>query len=110
MSEILPFQPSISHYEFSTGFVGDEFVFNVRWNGRAESWFIDILARDRTHIASGLKLVLGTLIGGRSTDPRFPQGVFQVIDLSGDFRDAGFDDLGTRVIVYFYSNTELGIV
>lgn len=110
MPEILPFVPEQATYEFSTGLGGEEFVFNVRWNGRDEAWFIDILASDRTQILSGIKIVCGTLLGDRNTDPRFPNGVLQAIDLSGDQLDATFEDLGIRVVIYFFSDEELDAI
>ena len=51
--------------------------------------------------------MLGAFLGRRCVDPRFPAGVMVAVDTSGEGRDAGLDDLGTRVQVLFYSGEEI---
>jgi hypothetical protein len=83
------------------------YILDVRWNDRDGAWYFDMLDIDDDPIRMGIKIVLGTALGWRSTDPRFPNGGIFAEDLSGEGRDATIDDLGTRVMVYYYTVAEL---
>jgi hypothetical protein len=103
---LLPLQPSIASYRFSTELAGDEFLIDVRWNSRDESWYLDVLLPDETLIMAGLRVVLGAL-GIRYSDSRRPRGMLLAYDRSGEAREAGFDDIGERVVVLFFTVDEL---
>ena len=107
MPVALPFAPSIADYRVGTTLDGVQYILDVRWNGRDSAWFFDFLAEDETPIRRGIKVVLGTSLGGRTADAAFPRGIIIAADLSGAGRDAGFDDIGTRVLVYFFPLSEL---
>lgn len=107
MPAALPIVPSVPNYRFSTSLDGTQYVFDVRWNARAESWYLDISDESDEIIARGLRMVLGAALGSRSADPRFPAGVLIMFDNEGTGRDAGFDDMGTRVSLLFYTAAEL---
>ena len=107
MAKALPFEPSTPFYTVSTTLSGTVYILNVRWNGRDEAWYFDLLASDGSPIRIGIKVVLGALLGGRCVDPRFPPGRIIAGDLSGEGRDATIDDIGRRVMVYYYENAEL---
>jgi len=107
MPQQLPLVPSLPNYRFTTTLDGTSFVFDVRWNARDEAWYMDISDALASPIALGMKVVLGTLLGSRVSDARFPAGIFFAADLSNQGLDAGFDDLGARVVVQYISNTEL---
>lgn len=111
MIQVLPLVPSVPRYDFSTVLDGETFGFTVYWNARDEAWYFDLFAEDETPIRYGVKIVLGSPLGRRTVNPAFPNGIMLAQDLSGEERDAGFDDLGTRVVVYFFTPddlTELG--
>lgn len=101
MPQQLPLSSAQTNYRFGTSLGGVQYTIDVRWNGRDEAWYADILTEDATPIRRGIKLVLGGLLGGRVIDPRFPDGVLLAVDLARLGRDAGLDDLGDRVAVYF---------
>jgi hypothetical protein len=106
MSVLIPLQPSIPNYRVGTALEGVQYTLDVRWNGRDEAWYLDLLLEDETPVVHGLKLVLGAAIGSGITNPDFPPGVFVCRDLSNEGRDAGLDDMGTRVVVYFFPHSE----
>ena len=106
MAAILPLQPSIPNYRVGIALEGVQYIFDVRWNGRDTAWYLDVLQEDETPIAHGLKLVLGASIGSGITNPNFPPGVFVCRDLSNEGLDAGLDDMGTRIVVYFIPHSE----
>lgn len=103
--QILPFVPSIGNYQFETYIEDVNYVFDVRWNERDAAWYFDISDADGKVISSGLKLVIGANVGRYSNNPLFTQGVFAVVDTSGEQRDPGFDDIGIgrRVEVRYYN-------
>ena len=103
MAVALPLVPSDPSYEFVTSLGVATYTVGVRWNGRDGAWYLDLADADGDPIRSGLKIALGVLIGDRSTDPRWPAGVFLVTESSGTGLDAGIDDLGARVRVLFLS-------
>jgi hypothetical protein len=111
-SEIVGFIPSDPFYEFSSTIDSIALTFNVRWNGRDLSWYFDVLDADRNPIVEGIKLVLGTYLGRRvgARHPLFLNGAFFAQDTSGANREAGFDDLGTRVRVYYATEFDLAAI
>lgn len=107
MIQQLPLVPATPNYRVGTSLDGVSYVFDVRWNGRAAAWYVDILDEEADPICVGLKVVLGAALGARSADPRRPAGLLMASDLSGEGREATFDDLGSRVVVYFYPFADL---
>ena len=107
MATQLPFIPNEFQYRVNTVVEGTEFIFDMRWNGRDSAWYMDLLDIEGDIIRAGMKIVLGSAIGIRSADARFPDGFFSASDLSNSGVDAGFDDLGVRVVVFFFTFEEL---
>jgi hypothetical protein len=87
----------------STTLDGVDFALDVRWNSREESWYLDINTSDGIAIKQGIKIVLGAKLGVTS-HPLRPTGTFLAVDLSGAGLKPTLDDLGTRVIVLYYSD------
>ncbi len=83
------------------------YILDLRWNNVTAAWYLDVFDGDEDPIRTGLKLMLGTLIGGRVTDSRWPNGFFFIADLSGQDVDANFQALGDRVRLYFIDNDEV---
>lgn len=100
---VIPLEPSIPWYRITAALGETSYIFDVKWNARDAAWYFDLLEIDETPIAHGLKIVLGTLIGRRIKHPLFQQGVFAALDLTKQWRDAGFDDIGTRVQLRYYT-------
>jgi hypothetical protein len=97
----LPLIPSVPFYRVSTTLDDDVFLLDLKWNTRDAAWYMTILTPDEDVIVAEVKIVLGTLLGARSTDPRMPAGILQVCDLAGTGVDATLDDLGERVVIYY---------
>lgn len=107
MPQQIPLIPSEPFYSFTTTLDGTDYQFDVRWNARDGAWYFDLLTVEDEMIRAGNKIVLGASPGGLSADAEFPAGLFLVLDTSGDGRDATFDDMGTRVLMYFYTDAEI---
>ncbi len=106
MPVMLNIAPGVPHARMTTTLDGTPYILDLRWNARAATWLLDVLADDETPIVHGLALVLGTLAGRRVADLRMP-GCFTVTDLSGQHRESTADDLGSRVVVHFWPYSEL---
>lgn len=102
----LPFESGPAFQRFATSIAGTTYVINLRWSGRDAAWYFDLADVNESPIVSGIKIVQGALLGRRCADPRFPPGILWAVDLSNQKLDATFDDLGTRVVVYFYPFAE----
>lgn len=102
----LPLVGSEAFQRFGTTLLGTFYLFDFRWNTRDGAWYFDLLDEFESPIVSGVKVVLGVELGRRTTDQRMPKGVFWAADLSAQGLDATLDDLGTRVVIYFYPFTE----
>lgn len=107
MPQLIPLIPSEAFYSFSTTLDGVDYQFDVRWNARDAAWYFDILTVDQVMIRAGNKIALGSSPGGRSASENFPEGLFLVLDTSGAGIDASYEDLGTRVQMYFYTAAEI---
>jgi hypothetical protein len=107
--QILPLIPSVTEYTFDTVLDDLPYFFRVYWNDRDEAWYLDVYdGGDRTPVAYGIKVVLGTNLGRTHDHPLTRQGLLVAIDRSGENRDATFDDLGDRVIVMHVTQAEFG--
>lgn len=107
MPLILPFVPSISPYRVGT--VIDEFTvfFDVQFNDRAGRWYFSMSDQNDVVIVRGVKVMLGVYLAKAANHPLMRSGVLIARDLSGRGREAGFDDLGTRVQVYRFNQAEM---
>ncbi len=104
---VLPFIPSEGNYRFQTTIEDVPYVFDVRWNERDVAWYFDLFQSDGVSIELGIKVVLNAYLGRTSTHSLFQRGVLAAIDTSGAYAEPGFDDLGTRVEVRYYSVSDL---
>jgi hypothetical protein len=91
--------PSTDHQRFSTTIDNATYTFEVRWNVDDESFYLDVYEVDGTAIMLGMRIVLGAFLGRTKDHPLFRRGVLMAYDISGDKREATYDDLGTRVVI-----------
>lgn len=110
MARALPLEPSTPSYRVATSLEGKTFLLDVHWNDRDGAWYFDLLEADETPVRYGIKIVLGALLGGRVVKKSMPPGYLRASDLSGEGREAMLDDLGTRVVVYYFTRDELGLL
>jgi hypothetical protein len=121
MSVIVPFTSDDSAYTFECPLNGISYRFDVRWNTRGGFWLFDLYrASDDTLLVAGVPILLGgNLLGayrylgigglfavdmGSSTQNGSVNDVATNVLVSSD---AGADDLGSRVKVFYYTPDEL---
>lgn len=107
MPVLIPIEASIPNQTFATAIDGTLYIINARWNGTSGAWYLDLLDEVEDPIWHGRRVTLGVFIGGRSRDARRPVGAFVAVDTTDEGREAGLDDISTRVLVYFYTLAEL---
>jgi hypothetical protein len=107
MPSQLPIDASDPQYRVGITLQDTPYIVDVRWNGRDAAWYLDFYDVAELPIRLGIKVVLGAFFLLRCADPRKPGGALLAADLSGEGRDATIDDLGSRVMIYHYTYTEL---
>lgn len=121
MSVIVPFTSDDRAYTFTCALDGVSYLFDVRWNERGGFWAFDLyLADSDTLLIAGVPIVLGgNLLGAYRY---LGIGGLFAVDMSGSQQnasplaetdsilvstDAGEDDLGVRVLVFYNTEAEM---
>ena len=107
MPVILAMRPGIPDYRFRAVLNGDEYAFRARWNSRLKLWALDAADRANTPIFSGALIVLGAYIGRTASHKLVQEGFLLARDSTKSGREAGFDDIGTRVQVFYFTIDEM---
>lgn len=88
---------------------GVTYTLEFRWNVRLESWFMAMFDADGVvPILVGVRLVADWLIGSYHTGVG-PSGAFRLFDTTGRGEEPGFEDLGTRHRLEFWTAADLGL-
>jgi hypothetical protein len=105
----IPLRADFPCYEFQPELDGVTYTLRVRWNSRESAWYMNISTEDGQIIAAGVKLMLGLPLGSRvrPIDARMPQGLFFLLDTSGQTAEADEADLGGRVKLFYLLEDEL---
>lgn len=121
MSVVVPFTATDRAYEFTCALGGTTYRFDVRWNERAALWAFDLYLDNTDELlAAGLPILLGHDILGAhrylgigglfAVDMNATQQKGSPNDTTTNVlvsADAGVDDLGSRVVVFYYTPAEL---
>lgn len=83
---------------------GRDYVLTFQWSAREERWFLSVADESNDPIASGLKIVANVPLGRRVRDARWPPG--WIIALSENDEAPLLDELGGRVVLYYYDEAE----
>ena len=121
MSVLVPFTSADRAYEFTCALNGTSYRFDVQWNERTAIWLFDLyLADSDTPLVVGLPILLGGDILGAyrylgigglfavDMDANMQKGAPADTEenvLASD--DAGVDDLGSRVRVFYLTPDEV---
>lgn len=105
MSGVIPIEPGDPDQRIDIALDDATYHLRVRWNTRdnddAGSWYLDIYEADaKTPIVTSVKLVIGQLLGRRSTHRLFNGNLFLIAE-SEPGREAGLFDLGGRVTLWY---------
>ncbi len=108
MAQDIPITPGDPWQEITTQIdEGDgtvsTYVFELKWNVRDSSWYLNLSEQDGTPIVHGARCVLGMYLGRRSRHPFFKKGVLVCVDTTREGREATLDDFGARVQLRRYT-------
>lgn len=104
---LIPLVPSNPDYDMNVTLDGIRYIMHVYWNDRDAAFYFDMFAADRTPIATGIKITLGCYLGRTTQAAPFNAGVIIAMDTYGNDIDAGIDDLGARVQMYYVPTRDL---
>lgn len=107
MAIVIPFRPSIGRYRFVTVIDTVQYIFKVRWNSRDEAWYFDVLEFDETPIVLGVKVTLGSYLGGRVNHPLFTQGAMVARPHAAKHENPAFNNLGVTIDILYFSRGDL---
>ena len=94
---ILPVVPSIAFYRIGVTIEDVHYVMDFQWNSTESAWYFDMYDLDENPIIVGVKVVLGAFLGRTANALPFKDGILVAVDTTRKGKEAGFDDLGTRV-------------
>jgi hypothetical protein len=100
-------QPGLLHFTVRVELDKVEFLFEFRWNARAETWAMAISDASGTVLLAGRRVVVGFPLLARFRDLRLPAGELVAVDTTGADDEARSDDLGSRVVVVYTPAAEL---
>lgn len=103
----VPLSPDQAHYVQRTALDGVSYVLDLRWNARAAAWYISIGRDDGTPILTSLRASVLVPLDGNSIDPALPPGLLIALDQTRKDLEAGRYDLGDRVRLTYYDQSEL---
>lgn len=109
MSLIVPIAQEGPHFSFTTELPdGKSYSFEFRWNDRAEAWFMTVGNGEGVPLVSGVRVVVNLPLLAPYSNPELPQGGHLIaLDTTEANRDPGFEDLGRRVLLVFFTDEEL---
>jgi hypothetical protein len=108
LSSVLPIEQTGPWFQFQTELDGVTYGFEFRWNEREGYWFCTLSDGEGNPIVSGRKVVLGPLFKKfRSREPVWPAADVYALDTGSGDVDAGFADLGRRVILIYATDEEI---
>jgi hypothetical protein len=95
------------YYQFICALDQSDYALTFRWSDRGSAWYMDITDTAGDLLLSGVRLSLGVGLLSRFSDYRLPAGEFITLDTSGQGVEAGRQDLGSRVRLYYVENEDL---
>lgn len=97
---VLPTRTDLDHYSEQVVLDDVTYTLDLRWNRRAERWFLAISDADGP-IVSGMKVIVDRPLLTHVGSSRKPPGVLMALDTSGAGEDPGIDELGDRVLLMY---------
>lgn len=111
MAEFIPFTPGNPNETLEVTLDGKPYVMVTRWNStdnnKTGAFYLDLYTVSLVPICTGMKIVLGALLGRRCTHPFFVGRALFAYDKSNSGRECGVDDLGGRIQVAYLTESDL---
>ena len=94
-------------YTYTVQFDGETYRMALTWNVRSQSWYLDIGDDNDVEIISGVRVTVDYPLAFRTRDPAAVPGMFFAVSLSDDNSDPGETDLGQRVRMIYFDESEI---
>lgn len=98
---IIPTRQDSEDYEVEVELSGVFFFLRFTWNYRSEYWYLTISDADRVVVAGNLKITVGTALLRTVPGTSKPAGELIAIDTTNAGLEAGLEDLGDRVLLFY---------
>ena len=83
------------------------YTLRFRWNNRAEFWWLSVLDETGTVLYAHVKAVVNFPYATYRATP-IPPGALVLVDTSGKGHECGFEDLGARCALLYFTASEIG--
>lgn len=101
MAFIIPTRTDIEDYQIEVDLSGVEYNLRFTWNYRESFWYVTISDLNEVVIAGSIKVVVGKPLLLEVPVSNRPDGNLIAVDTSGEDSEAGFSDLGGRVLLFW---------
>ena len=103
----LPLSSESPKFRFNTELDGGNFIFSFRFNERVDRWVMSISDATETPLVMGIPILLGTVFYDQFKNPGLPKGRLFAINPESPNVEAGRDDLGKSVFIYYMDEGDL---
>ena len=104
------FQNRSTRFSYDAELEGEIFNFLFAWNAREGAWYLDIRNENEVNILTNIKLVPSyALLEQYKHISTLPQGELVLIDIEASpvTSNVTFENLSSRYVLVFFSNTEI---
>lgn len=102
----IPLRTDITHYSFQVELDGATYGFELRWNERAEGWFLSLFDVEGEPLVSSRRVVLDMPMLARQRVEGLPPGQLIATDTAGTGAEPGLTELGGRVQLLYFDEAE----
>ncbi len=107
MPQVIETRSDLPWYDLQVDLDGVTVTLELRWNVHVGAWYLAVLDADAVDtLQAGIRVVADFPLSAYWTG-RTPPGALVAIDTAGDGRDPGVDDLGSRVVLVYFTAAEL---
>jgi hypothetical protein len=103
----IPLTNESSYFDLNFDLEDTRYTLGFAWNIRMNKWFMSISTADGTPILMGQPVFVSWDMFSRFKDQRLPRGGFLFFDSSGANLDPERDDLGQRVQLFYFEESEV---
>jgi hypothetical protein len=103
----LPLSSEFPKFKFNTELDEETFIFNFRLNERLDRWVMSISDAAETPLVMGIPVLLGVPFYEQFKNPGLPKGRLFAINPESPTTEAGSEDLGKSVLVFYSEEGDL---
>ena len=103
----LPLSSEFPKFRFTTELDNETFIFSFRLNERMNRWIMNIFDATEIPLIMGLPVLLGTVFYDQFKNPALPKGLLFAINPESANVEAGSEDLGKSVFIFYSDEGDL---